>query len=323
MPPAAYRVGMPEVGWTDWAFGPRPMVMTLYYPAQISDPAATPAAVPFFPDLELYRDAPIAGARRYPLVMLSHGRGSGPLVYGWFAQYLAARGYIVAAPSHCRANNYDSSIIYSASKIWQRPADISIDISFLLLDPFWNRHIDASRIGIAGHSQGGFTALWIGGAEVNPALFERYQRNWRNNPTVPLCLRQQMPVDATPAMHRRDPRVKAAFAMAPGVIQAFGMDAAGLSKMAVPAYLIVGAGDTQTPPAENAAFAAKHIPHATLEILPGRVDHEIFTNLCDQEGKDEFPEACIDAPGIDRRALHERIGMAAVEFFDRALKVER
>ena len=95
-----------------------------------------------------------------------------------------------------------------------------------------------------------------------------------------------MPVDAAPALHLRDPRVKAAFAMAPGIIQAFGMDAQGLAKMAVPAYLIVGAADTQTPPAENAAFAAKYIPQAELNIIPGRVDHEIFTNECDQEGKD-------------------------------------
>jgi len=91
----------------------------------------------------------------------------------------------------------------------------------------------------------------------------------------------------------------------------------------VPAYLIVGAADTQTPPAENAAFAAKYIPRAELNIIPGRVDHEIFTNECDQEGKDNFPESCIDAPGVDRHQLHEMIGAAALTFFDRNLDVQR
>ena len=65
-----------------------------------------------------------------------------------------------------------------------------------------------------------------------------------------------------------DKRVKAACAMAPGDIQGFGMDASGLGQMAIPVYLIVGAGDTATPPAENAAFAAKHIPQARLDVLP-------------------------------------------------------
>jgi predicted dienelactone hydrolase len=320
-PAPSYKVGMREVDWTD---GARPMVMTLFYPAEITDPAAQPTVMPFFAKLHLYRDAPpVAGDKRYPLVMLSHGRGSNGLFYAWFAEYLASRGYIVAALNHYRANTYESSIVYLTNKIWQRPLDIALDITWLIQNPVWGKHIDADRIGIAGHSQGGFTSLWIGGAEVNPALFATYQRNWRNNRAIPLYLRQDMPVDAAPALHLRDPRVKAAFAMAPGIVQAFGMDADGLGKMAVPAYLIVGAADTQTPPAENAAFAARYIPKAELNVIPGRVDHEIFTNECDQEGKDNFPESCIDAPGVDRHQLHEMIGAAAVTFFDRNLDVQR
>src|SRR6266508_47880 len=83
--------------------------------------------------------------------------------------------------------------------------------------------------------------------------------------------------------------------MAPGDIQGFGMDDAGLWRMAIPAYLIVGAGDTATPPKENAEFAAKYIPHAQLDVLPGQVGHEIFDNECDQVGRDNYPHACIDA----------------------------
>ena len=43
--------------------------------------------------------------------------------------------------------------------------------------------------------------------------------------------------------------------------------------------------------------------------------HEIFVNECDDEGRDEFPEACIDASGVDRHAIHEAVGAAALEFF--------
>lgn len=34
-------------------------------------------------------------------------------------------------------------------------------------------------------------------------------------------------------------------------------------------------------------------------------------------------QACIDAPGVDRSAIHEIIGGAALRFFDASLKVER
>jgi predicted dienelactone hydrolase len=206
-----------------------------------------------------------------------------------------------------------------ANKLSQRPVDIGLSITFLLHDRFWGRHIDADRIGVAGHSQGGFTALWVGGATVNPDKYLAFQRIWRNNQTVPAYLREELPLDARPALHVHDSRIKAVFAMAPGLIQTFGMDPAGLRHLTVPTYITVGAGDTQTPPADNAEYAAKYIPHAELDVIPGRVDHEIFVNECNQEGRDELPEACIDAPGIERGPIHGMIGDAALKFFRASL----
>ena len=279
----------------------------------LSDKSVTPTGLPFFTNLHLYRDAELREGR-YPLVMLSHGRGSNPLQYAWFAETLAGQGYVVAGLYHYRANTYDQTIAYLSNKIWQRPRDISLAIDFLLKDPVRGKAIDADRIGVAGHSQGGFTSLWIG-AKVDADKFLAFQKGWKNNQAVPAHLRDELPLDPAPALDVRDPRIKAAFAMAPGIIKAFGMDEAGLGQMTIPAYITVGARDTQTPPDDNAAFAAKHIPGATLVIIPGLVDHEIFVNECDDEGRDEFPEACIDAPGVDRHAIHEAVGGAALEFF--------
>ena len=53
------------------------------------------------------------------------------------------------------------------------------------------------------------------------------------------------------------------------------------------------------------------------------MDHEIFVNECDEEGRDEFPEACIDAPGVDRQAIHQQVGAAALKFFDTNLKSDQ
>ena len=181
-------------------------------------------------------------------MMFSHGRGSNGLYYAWFAELLASHGYVVAALNHYRANTYDSTIAYLANKLWQRPRDVALSISFLLNDPLWGKSIDAGRIGVAGHSQGGFTALWVGGARVNPEKYLAFQRGWRNNPMVPEYLRNELPLDAAPALDVHDPRVKAVFAMAPGIVQAFGMDEAGLRQLAVPTYITVGAGDTRRRP---------------------------------------------------------------------------
>ena len=320
---ASFPVGMRQLEYIDAHEGGRHLAVTVFYPA-VGSPAGARFVMPFFANLNLYKDAEPAfdGAKR-PLVMFSHGRGSNGLYYACFGEFLASRGYIVAALNHYRANTYDATIAYLANKLWQRPRDIALTISFLLDDPFWGNLIDASRIGVAGHSQGGFTALWVGGASVDPEKYLAFQRGWRNNPMVPEHLRNELPLDATPALDVHDKRVKAVFAMAPGILQAFGMDAAGLRQLTVPTYITVGAGDTQAPPKDNAEFAARHIAHAELDVMPGRVDHDIFVNECNDDGKDEFPQACIDAPGIDRRSIHARIGEAAVKFFDASLNVPR
>jgi predicted dienelactone hydrolase len=298
----------------------RTLALFVFYPAR-SDSGAKRFPMPFFINVEALEDAPPASGRRHPLVMFSHGRGSNGLLYAWFAEYLAARGFIVAAINHYKANSYDSRIDYLSNRLWQRPLDVALAISALSADPTFGPLIDPDRIGVAGHSQGGFTALWAGGAEVSAEGYLAFQRGWRNNKAVPEHLRRDMPLDAAPALNVRDPRIKAAFAMAPGIVKAFGMDEEGLRRMPIPAYLTVGAADTQTPAGPNAAFAATYIPRAELAIIPGAVDHEIFVNECDDEGRNEFPEACIDAPGVDRAAVHAAVGAAAARFFRNALSV--
>ncbi len=323
LPTALYPVGMVMVEYVDPADGGRPLNYMLIYPAAPA-PGAAPFKVFLSTNLHLYKDAPIlADGLKHPLVMFSHGAGGNGSGYAWFGEYLASHGYIVALVYHYRANTFDSSALYVRNRLWQRPRDISLDITHLLQDKTWGPHIDPNQIGVAGHSQGGFTALWIGGAKIDPDLFLAYQRGWKNNQVVPAYLREQMRVDAEPARDVRDNRVKAAFAMAPGDIQGFGMTEAGLRQMTIPTYIIVGGGDTTTPPKDNAEFAARYIPHAMLDVLPGPVNHEIFDNECDQVGRDNYPEACIDAPRVDRAKLHEYIGGIALKFFDRTLNVRR
>lgn len=322
LPRALYPVGMTQVEHHDPADG-RPLDYLLIYPAA-PEPGAAPTPLFLAAGLDLHADAPAAeDGLRHPLVVFSHGAGGNGAGYAWFGQHLAERGYVVALVYHYRAHTYDSSALYVRNRLWQRPRDIGLHITHLLGDPVWGPRLDPEQVGVTGHSQGGFTALWVGGAEVDPERFMAFQRRWQGNFSVPPYLRAEMAPEAGPALGVRDARVKAAFAMAPGDVQGFGMDADGLGRMAIPAYIIVGEGDTTTPPADNAAFAAEHIPNAVLDVLPGPVGHEIFGNECDAVGRDNYPDACADAPGVDRAALHDYIGDAAVAFFDARLGVRR
>jgi predicted dienelactone hydrolase len=53
--------------------------------------------------LSASRDAPVADGARFPIVLFSHGGGSGPgtpLVHGDLLLHLARQGFIVIAPFH-------------------------------------------------------------------------------------------------------------------------------------------------------------------------------------------------------------------------------
>ncbi|MGH6912959.1 MAG: hypothetical protein ACREH3_04550 [Geminicoccales bacterium] len=104
---ATYPVGIRQIEFVDAAGGDRVLALALwmFYPAVVDEAAATPFVMPFFANLQLYQDAEALEGTRRPLVMFSHGRGSNGL-YAWFAEFLAARGYIVAALNHYRANSY-------------------------------------------------------------------------------------------------------------------------------------------------------------------------------------------------------------------------
>ena len=98
---ATFPVGIRELDYIDPHEGSRHLALRLFYPAAIRERSAPPFVIPFFTNLNLYKDAEAAfGGSKHPLVMFSHGRGSNGLYYAWFAEFLAAHGYIVAALNH-------------------------------------------------------------------------------------------------------------------------------------------------------------------------------------------------------------------------------
>ena len=310
-----HPAGVREVEFQDAG---RTVALFLFYPAESG---GRPFTMPFFTNLNLQEGAPLdlTGGKR-PLVMLSHGRGSNALSYAWFAEYLAARGYIVAAINHYRANTYNSSIVYLANRLWQRPVDIGLAISFLLrdasLEPADRPGADRHRRPFAGR--------------LHVAVDRRRPGECREVPRVPDRMAQQPHAARTSPPRAGDrscaPRSTCATSVSRlpspwprASCRRFGMDEAGLRQMQIPAYITVGARDTQAPPGPNAEFAAKYIPRAELVVIPGLVDHEIFVNECNNEGRDEFPEACIDAAGVDRAAIHKSVGDAALKFFGKWL----
>ena len=120
----------------------------------------------------------------FPIVLLEHGSGVVPAMYTILAEGLASHGFVVAATNHppdsliavfpdgqeVRSKPYwpvDADRRTQGVAIGRFAEDVLVaDVRFVLdqlqemnsRDTFWRGHINASKIGIVGHSMGGTTS---------------------------------------------------------------------------------------------------------------------------------------------------------------------
>ncbi|MES2057993.1 MAG: alpha/beta fold hydrolase [Pseudomonadota bacterium] len=315
----------------------RPQILvTIWYPASDGTPEQPitigPPGQPMFTigatasGPAFAGDAP--GVKR-PVILLSHGFGGSARMMGWFGIELARAGYVVISVDHPGNNGRDPMTVAGALLTWLRASDLRAALGVALADPGVGPHIDTSRVGLAGFSAGGFTALVLGGARAAP---QRLLAFCKTNPNDGVCKPQvEFSVDAKqrdalladPAYadairHAGDdqtiPHVKAIVVMAPAVIQ--GLDPASLKTLATPVSIILGDQDVVAPPITNGKVAAALLPNARLEVLPG-VGHYDFLANCTANGP-----ANLCGLARHQSEAHQAALAAAIKTFGQALKAQ-
>ena len=201
----------------------------------------------------------------------------------------------------------------------------------MLADPKLAAHVDTNRIGVSGFSLGGFTSLLEVGARSDFAQLRAFCTGPDRDAICNQQLEYPHPMQteqtaAEPAMapliarehdDLHDPRVKAAFLIAPAAIQ--GLDFDSLRRIKAPVAIALGDADPIAPPKTNGEFAAKLVPGATIDLLPN-VGHYDFLSECGAAGHTYAKPYCTDAPGVSRAETHERVGHDAIKFFDKELR---
>jgi len=318
-----------------------------FVPIAIHDPVGggTMPGYVFYPSAQAHGDTwrgpyrlaasadarPIAGAK--PLVVISHGHGGSDLGHHDLATYLAAHGFVVATLTHPRDNFRDNGGSTQAGVLVGRPIQVSATIDYVLHDPHLSALVDPHRIGVAGFSAGGYTALMLVGAVPRFARIIGYCKAHPGDKGV--CdgekqleaedakdgLTLQQNVDRLQrSLHRwgrtADPRVKAAFVMAPFSVP-FGK--AGLSQIKRPVLLYYAQNDRILWPKYNALQSAPLIKTlAGLKVVP-KAGHYVFLSPCSPQLAQGNAEICQDPPGVDRISVHRRIDADALTFFRNTL----
>jgi predicted dienelactone hydrolase len=279
-------------------------------------------------------DAPLAAkAARFPLVVISHGTGGSALAMAWLGEALAAHGYVAAAVNHPGNNATEPYTAKGFSIWWERARDLSETISEMLADAKFGHQIDPGRIGSAGFSLGGYTMIAIAGGITDVQGFARFcdlpdaGRNCTSPPEFPSLvedfrklIREHPEVLRASGNSFRDARVRAVFAMAPGLGPAF--TPSSLGTISIPVQIVAGESDQNVPIESNAKYFAAKIPGAKLHIFPGKVAHYVFLDSCSEIGRKTVPMLCIDAQGVDRDAIHTDTVRRALQFFRVTLEPE-
>lgn len=132
-------------------------------------------------DVHRNKDVPVkiyypAEPGPFPVIIFSHGALASKDAYWALGRYWASYGYVSIHPSHADSvmdNGFRGTLLEAISDPggWtNRPRDISFIIDSLTqlewLAPELTHKLDASRIGVGGHSFGAYTAEAIGGATV-------------------------------------------------------------------------------------------------------------------------------------------------------------
>ncbi|MGB3294387.1 MAG: alpha/beta hydrolase [Phormidesmis sp.] len=196
-----------------------------------------------------------------PLVVISHGLAGDRRGFINIAQHLASHGFAVAALDHPGSDRRQlEDLLTGTAREIAQPNEFSQrprDISFLLDEltrlssasgPLANQ-IDMSRVGVIGHSFGGYTALALAGAQLN---YETLEANCESedfifnaaNPSMLLqCTALEAPEQFDNAL--RDERVQAVMALNPVTSSLFGP--MGFSQIVVPVLLVAGSEDPIAP----------------------------------------------------------------------------
>jgi predicted dienelactone hydrolase len=314
----------------------RTLGVTVWYPAQASAQEVainSPVDAPNWQADSAAVDAPAAPNKRgYPLVVLSHGNGGAGIQLAWLGAALARRGFVAAAVNHPGNSYQDTTTLEGFALRWERARDLRVVIDGMLADKDFRALVDAKRIGAAGFSLGGFTVMELAGGRSDPAGFRRYCASHMEACTPPPGLANVMSrIEAKSSSDPEfraalnhagdsylDERVRAVFAMAPAV--GHSVTRQSLASIRIPVRIVVGDNDHEAAAKYDAAYYAESIQGARLDILAGGVGHYVFLDLPTAKGKSTLPEFAVDAPGVDRAALHTRVVKMAIEFFQDSLK---
>lgn len=238
--------------------------------------------------IDLY--LPVGATTPAPLVVISHGLGSDRSTFAYLANHLVSHGFAVAVPEHpgSNANQIKSLMeglaneVAEPSEFVNRPLDVSYMLDVLGQDASLASRLRREGVTVIGQSFGGYTALALGGAQLEPQAIAKGCAHLEETWNVSLFLQCQIRRIQPLPRNLRDPRVKAVMAINPIASVVFG---SGINQLQVPTLILAGDTDTIAPALSEQVIPFSQIrsPNRYLAVMQGGTH---FSSLDETGGAD-------------------------------------
>lgn len=252
----------------------------------------------------------------FGLVAISHGSGGSDINHHDWAETLARHGYVVVAPRHIGDSHDVQRGLGSKAQLIDRPRQMRAAIDAVLAHPKLGKLTDHRRMGAIGFSAGGYTVLTLLGARPD---YSRWNLYCQAHPSAQELCPSGVSTEVDPGEGEwdtvADRRIKAAVLFAPFALL---FDSFSLAKVKTPLRIYRAAEESISLNDWNADAVAANVS-GPVELLTEPGDHYVFIAPVTDVIRNKYPEFYQDRPGVDRAALHKRIGKELVSYFDQIL----
>lgn len=226
-----------------------------------------------------------------PLVIMSHGFAADRRFLRYLAYHLASYGLTVVSVEHPGSSIYSLmqmpqgaklSQILPASEFIDRPKDISFVLDQLEKlnqhDSYFKGKFQTKQVSIIGHSFGGYTALALAGAKLNPKQLRSFCQDLTPLGRSPAdwlqCSVSELPYSE---IDFKDTRIVQVIALNPIVGNLFSN---GLSQINIPTLILASGDDGITPNIAHQLQPFKQLQGEKYLMVALGATHMSVTDIC-------------------------------------------
>lgn len=278
-------------------------------------------------DVYLPQSKSVITSEPYPVIVISHGLAEDRNSFVYIAQHLASYGFAVAAFDHPVANSKQFQQFLAGIASPPQPTELidrPLDVKYLLdelqrlseTDSRFKNKLNLQKVGLIGHSLGGYTALALAGGTFD---FAKIHKECNPNRSLNLSTFLQCRANDLKAQNYsiKDDRIKAIMVMNPLNSVLFGEQ--GVSKITIPVMMVAGSQDIFTPAVPEQILPFSQLPskYKYLALIENATHFSVQLDLPTSERVIPVPQGLL---GPDRKSVYSYMNGLGVAFFQTHLR---